>query len=191
MRVRPGMAPAVLAVCLGFHVWAWRCCALKVPWRWWTLSGFIIVRVRGCVCGWDYLSAWVGLGASLLYFTCASVSRSPRVAADGIISSLLAVVFSCLSVGYCLRSAPAPDDSDMLSLSLGGSAAALLLGLASAAPQHHRKPHYVVSQHRANAVKDAFQVSWDGYYKHAFPHDSLRPVTNRYADDRCVSHPVC
>jgi mannosyl-oligosaccharide alpha-1,2-mannosidase len=72
----------------------------------------------------------------------------------------------------------------MLSLTLGGSAAALLLGLASAAPQPHHKPHYVVSQHRANAVKDAFQVSWDGYYKHAFPHDSLRPVTNRFADDR-------
>jgi hypothetical protein len=32
-------------------------------------------------------------------------------------------------------------------------------------------------------------VSWDGYYKHAFGHDSLRPVTNGWEDDRSVLFP--
>ena len=67
---------------------------------------------------------------------------------------------------------------------VGGSAAALWLGIAAAAPHKHRAPDYVVSKQRADAVKEAFQFSWDGYYRHAFPHDSLRPATNRYADDR-------
>ncbi|KAK3504135.1 mannosyl-oligosaccharide alpha-1,2-mannosidase precursor [Neurospora crassa] len=40
------------------------------------------------------------------------------------------------------------------------------------------------NQERRDAVKQAFQISWDGYYKYAFPHDSLRPVTNSYEDDR-------
>ncbi|KAH6843024.1 glycoside hydrolase [Chaetomium sp. MPI-CAGE-AT-0009] len=79
----------------------------------------------------------------------------------------------------------------MRSLSLGGSAvAALLVGLSAAAPRGPHDPHkpqgprYIANQERARAVKEAFQVSWDGYYEHAFPHDSLRPVTNGYADDR-------
>ncbi|AEO64117.1 cd747304-e9c2-4397-a3d7-9d3b858f5112 [Thermothielavioides terrestris] len=76
----------------------------------------------------------------------------------------------------------------MRSLSVRG-AAALLLALtgssAVAAPHQSRAaPRYVTNRQRADAVKDAFQVSWDGYYKYAFPHDSLRPVTNGYADDR-------
>jgi mannosyl-oligosaccharide alpha-1,2-mannosidase len=72
--------------------------------------------------------------------------------------------------------------------------AALLLALtghvADAAPSRSRPHRYAVNQQRADAVKEAFQVSWDGYYKYAFPHDSLRPVTNGYADDRCVSLPT-
>ncbi|KAL2266226.1 hypothetical protein VTJ83DRAFT_5578 [Remersonia thermophila] len=36
----------------------------------------------------------------------------------------------------------------------------------------------------SEAVREVFRVSWDGYYQHAFPHDSLRPVSNGYADDR-------
>ncbi|KAF3395669.1 putative mannosyl-oligosaccharide alpha-1,2-mannosidase 1B [Talaromyces pinophilus] len=35
---------------------------------------------------------------------------------------------------------------------------------------------------RANAVKQAFQIAWDGYYAHAFPHDQLHPVDNGYDD---------
>ncbi|KAK4189403.1 glycoside hydrolase [Podospora australis] len=48
----------------------------------------------------------------------------------------------------------------------------------------YRKPKHYPNRHRANAVKSAFQVSWDGYYQYAFPHDSLRPVNNTYEDDR-------
>lgn len=82
----------------------------------------------------------------------------------------------------------------MRSLSVGGSAAAaLLVGLSAAAPPFKphgpHEPQYIVNQERARAVKEAFQVSWDGYYEHAFPHDSLRPVSNGYADDRCVFLP--
>jgi hypothetical protein len=45
-------------------------------------------------------------------------------------------------------------------------------------------PKYIVHAARADAVRQAFQISWDGYYKYAFPHDSLRPTTNGYYDDR-------
>ncbi|GAB1315808.1 Mannosyl-oligosaccharide alpha-1,2-mannosidase 1B [Madurella fahalii] len=62
-----------------------------------------------------------------------------------------------------------------------------LLGLAAsaaAAPQKPRAPQYAANKQRTDAVKQAFQTSWDGYYKYAFPHDSLRPVSNGFADDR-------
>ncbi|KAL2119616.1 hypothetical protein VTJ04DRAFT_6577 [Mycothermus thermophilus] len=63
---------------------------------------------------------------------------------------------------------------------------------ASPTSHHHhpradhlsQPPTYTPNRTRADAVRQAFRVSWDGYYKHAFPHDSLRPVTNSYADDR-------
>lgn len=69
-----------------------------------------------------------------------------------------------------------------------------VLGLASqvtAAPPSQRRgtsnypgAQYVANATRANAVKEAFQIAWDGYYKYAYPHDSLEPVTNTYTDDR-------
>ena len=37
---------------------------------------------------------------------------------------------------------------------------------------------------RAQAVVDAFRVSWDGYYKYAFPMDELRPVNNTGSNSR-------
>lgn len=43
---------------------------------------------------------------------------------------------------------------------------------------------YVTNQTRADAVKQTFQISWDGYYKYAFPGDSLLPVTNSFENDR-------
>ncbi|KAG6008070.1 hypothetical protein E4U54_008747 [Claviceps lovelessii] len=39
---------------------------------------------------------------------------------------------------------------------------------------------------RAQQVKKAFEISWNGYYKHAFPHDTLHPVTNGWGDDRAA-----
>ncbi|KAI7786060.1 mannosyl-oligosaccharidealpha-mannosidase ic [Diaporthe eres] len=43
---------------------------------------------------------------------------------------------------------------------------------------------YVYNQTRADAVKQTFQISWDGYYKYAFPGDSLLPVSNTFENDR-------
>lgn len=70
----------------------------------------------------------------------------------------------------------------------------LLLCLASqswATPLRNREENleprainYVVNQDRADAIKEAFLVGWDGYYKYAFPHDQLEPVTNGYTDPR-------
>lgn len=45
---------------------------------------------------------------------------------------------------------------------------------------------YVYNKTRADAVKQTFQISWDGYSKYAFPHDSLLPVSNGFQDDRYV-----
>ncbi|KAI1981985.1 Mannosyl-oligosaccharide alpha-1,2-mannosidase 1B [Ophidiomyces ophidiicola] len=40
------------------------------------------------------------------------------------------------------------------------------------------------NQQRADAVKDAFKFAWDGYVKHAFPNDELRPVSNTAGNSR-------
>lgn len=37
---------------------------------------------------------------------------------------------------------------------------------------------------KADAVKRAFEISWEGYYNHSFPHDTLHPVSNGFEDDR-------
>ncbi|KAK2612524.1 Mannosyl-oligosaccharide alpha-1,2-mannosidase 1B [Conoideocrella luteorostrata] len=37
---------------------------------------------------------------------------------------------------------------------------------------------------RAHEVRSAFQTAWDGYYKHAFPHDTLLPISGGHEDDR-------
>lgn len=39
-------------------------------------------------------------------------------------------------------------------------------------------------EERAQAVKDVFRVSWDGYYTYAFPSDELRPVSNNGSNSR-------
>ncbi|GAB7348878.1 hypothetical protein MBLNU459_g7579t1 [Dothideomycetes sp. NU459] len=43
---------------------------------------------------------------------------------------------------------------------------------------------YSEAQYRANAVKEAFQFAWDGYYKYAFPNDELLPVNNSFSNSR-------
>ncbi|KFH40464.1 mannosyl-oligosaccharide alpha-1,2-mannosidase 1B-like protein [Hapsidospora chrysogenum ATCC 11550] len=67
-----------------------------------------------------------------------------------------------------------------LSVLLGLAAPGLALPGPSVAFLNDRSPNLA----RAQAVKSAFRTSWDGYYKHAFPHDSLRPTSNTYTDDR-------
>ncbi|XP_044716127.1 glycosyl hydrolase family 47 protein [Hirsutella rhossiliensis] len=37
---------------------------------------------------------------------------------------------------------------------------------------------------KAEAVKRAFEISWEGYYNYSFPHDTLHPVSNGFEDDR-------
>ncbi|GKU08640.1 unnamed protein product, partial [Fusarium langsethiae] len=37
---------------------------------------------------------------------------------------------------------------------------------------------------RADEIVEMFRFAWNGYYTHAFPHDSLRPKYNNYTDDR-------
>ncbi|KAM0306222.1 hypothetical protein HYE67_002230 [Fusarium culmorum] len=37
---------------------------------------------------------------------------------------------------------------------------------------------------RADEIVEMFRFAWNGYYEHAFPHDSLRPKYNNYTDDR-------
>lgn len=48
-------------------------------------------------------------------------------------------------------------------------------------------PEYRVHEERAEAVRQVFQTSWDAYYKHSFPRDSLRPVRGEGYDDRFVA----
>ncbi|KXT07816.1 hypothetical protein AC579_9333 [Pseudocercospora musae] len=40
------------------------------------------------------------------------------------------------------------------------------------------------AQQRANAVKEAFEFSWAGYSKYAFPNDELLPVNNSFSNSR-------
>ena len=53
-------------------------------------------------------------------------------------------------------------------------------------PRHKygRRDDPSLNQFRANAVKEAFQHAWDGYYEYAFPHDELHPVSDGYGDSR-------
>ncbi|KAF2029320.1 glycoside hydrolase [Setomelanomma holmii] len=50
--------------------------------------------------------------------------------------------------------------------------------------KHFIQRQYTPPIDRAEAVIDTFRVSWDGYYKYAFPHDELKPVTNGFSDSR-------
>jgi mannosyl-oligosaccharide alpha-1,2-mannosidase len=52
-----------------------------------------------------------------------------------------------------------------------------LAGHASALPSKRD-----TQAQRANAVKEAFQTAWDGYYTYAFPHDQLHPEDNTFDD---------
>ncbi|KAI6379443.1 hypothetical protein MCOR25_002026 [Pyricularia grisea] len=61
------------------------------------------------------------------------------------------------------------------------------IGLASltfASPLAKREIQYSPNREKAEAVKAAFRRSWDGYMQQAFPHDTLRPVSGGWADDR-------
>lgn len=73
---------------------------------------------------------------------------------------------------------------------LAASIALLLLLLCPGVVALPQRPYgrygiqYKPNATRANAVKEAFQTAWDGYYQYAYGHDSLLPVSNSYDDDR-------
>lgn len=63
-------------------------------------------------------------------------------------------------------------------------ASGLSLATAAVAAPQRCVPRQADSSERAAAVKEAFQFAWNGYYKYAFPHDELRPVTNGFTNSR-------
>lgn len=64
----------------------------------------------------------------------------------------------------------------------------VLMGLAApslAMPKRDTEtPKGKPDAEKAEAIKDAYLLSWKGYYDHAFPNDTLRPVSNSYENDR-------
>jgi mannosyl-oligosaccharide alpha-1,2-mannosidase len=48
---------------------------------------------------------------------------------------------------------------------------------------------YTAPVDRAQAVIDTFKLSWEGYYKYAFPNDELKPVSNGFSNSRYVPLP--
>jgi mannosyl-oligosaccharide alpha-1,2-mannosidase len=56
-----------------------------------------------------------------------------------------------------------------------------LAGPACALPKRQDGPS---TELKAYAVKEAFQISWRGYYENAFPNDNLLPVDNTFDNDR-------
>ena len=47
-----------------------------------------------------------------------------------------------------------------------------------------RQDNHTLNRQRADAVKQTFQIAWDGYYKYAFPNDELHPVSNSFGNPR-------
>lgn len=52
--------------------------------------------------------------------------------------------------------------------------------------ESNAKRQYGAPVDRAQAVVDTFKLSWEGYYKYAFPNDELKPVTNSFSNSRYV-----
>jgi mannosyl-oligosaccharide alpha-1,2-mannosidase len=59
-----------------------------------------------------------------------------------------------------------------------------LVGQAVALPSLTNRQDGPSNELKAYAVKEAFQISWRGYYEYAFPSDNLLPVTNTADNDR-------
>ncbi|EMC92739.1 glycoside hydrolase family 47 protein [Baudoinia panamericana UAMH 10762] len=48
----------------------------------------------------------------------------------------------------------------------------------------HRTDSTSSASSRADAVKQTFQIAWNGYQKYAFPNDELHPVSNSFSNSR-------
>ena len=66
------------------------------------------------------------------------------------------------------------------------SIAAVVLAAAGQSASLPKRASEESSHRRAEEIKEVFQIAWDGYYKHAFPHDQLHPVDNGYDDSLYV-----
>ena len=64
---------------------------------------------------------------------------------------------------------------------------AMAVSPRNAASHATAAPSYVAQPERAAAVKEAFDRAWDGYYKYAFPHDSLKPISKGFSDELLVT----
>ena len=51
---------------------------------------------------------------------------------------------------------------------------------------NRRQEYSDPSEQRAQAVVDAFRLSWNGYYTYAFPNDELKPVNNGFSNSRYI-----
>ncbi|KAI0164099.1 glycoside hydrolase family 47 protein [Xylariaceae sp. FL1272] len=59
-----------------------------------------------------------------------------------------------------------------------------LATLGAVSPALVAAAEYVSHPERTDAVKEAFQISWDGYMDYAFPNDTLIPIAKTYLNDR-------
>jgi mannosyl-oligosaccharide alpha-1,2-mannosidase len=57
---------------------------------------------------------------------------------------------------------------------------ALLLSSTAAATVIGNPP----DNERANAIKEAFQFAWNGYFEYTFPNDELHPISNTFSNSR-------
>lgn len=68
-----------------------------------------------------------------------------------------------------------------LSILLGFSCLTLP-SLAFPAPQERLDARTLRSDDKIDAVKEAFRHGFNGYMKHAYPHDELKPVSNGHSN---------
>lgn len=118
------------------------------------------------------------------------VSRPSRPAPDKMKTSTVASLAPL--IGAVLAAPPATPNPAVAYASASATAFATVY---KSPPSYHSKTHSSAHskptgespsemKQRADAVKEAFQHAWDGYYKYAFPNDELHPVSNGFSNSR-------
>jgi mannosyl-oligosaccharide alpha-1,2-mannosidase len=90
---------------------------------------------------------------------------------------------------YSSTSGELANMARMKFLALGAAILPSALALPSNVPENlatnaRRERQYSAPTNRAQAVVDTFKLSWEGYYKYAFPNDELLPVNNSFSNSR-------
>lgn len=80
-----------------------------------------------------------------------------------------------LGVNYCHKLSYIQE---MLYIVTGGLVLSCLASATQVPARYHELENTAVS--RANAVKETFQVAWNGYHAYAFPNDQLLPVNDSF-----------